>query len=124
MEKKYLNRLLFVTVTALLFLLGCASTKYPASSSQPVPSTRRVVVYWDKPDRPYMELGTIKVKARSDTEILEKLKQKAMEMGANGVFIKSIENQLRYDAHIWFLLVAPIQAEGVAIKIEDTSLEK
>ena len=82
------------------------------------------MVYWDKPDRPYMELGTIKVKARSDTEILEKLKQKAMEMGANGVFIKSIENQLRYDAHIWFLLVAPIQAEGVAIKIEDTSLEK
>jgi hypothetical protein len=124
MKKKYLNKLLFVTVITLLFLLGCASTKHPASSSQLVPSTSSVVIYWDKPDRPYMEIGTIKVKAHSDTAMLEKLKQKAMEMGANGVIIKSVENQLRYDAHLWFLLVAPIQAEGVAIKFEDTSLEK
>ncbi len=124
MKKEYLNKLLSVTVITLLFLLGCASTKYPPSSSQTYPPTRSAEVYWDKPDRPYMEMGTIKVKAHSETGMLEKFKQKAMEIGADGVFIKSIDNQLMYDTHIWFLLVAPIRAEGVAIKFKDTSLEK
>ncbi len=50
-------------------------------------------------------MGTITVKAHSDTGMLEGFKQKAMEIGADGVFIKSIDNQLRFDSHIWFLLV-------------------
>jgi len=124
MKEKYVNKLLSVTVVILLSLLGCASTKYRASNSQTYPPTRGVEVYWDRPDRPYMEMGTIKVKAHSDIGMLEKFKQKAMEVGADGVFIKSIDNQLRYDIHIWFLLVAPIRAEGVAIKFKDISLEK
>ena len=69
-------------------------------------------------------MGTITVKAHNDTGMLEGFKQKAMEIGADGVLIKSIDNQLRFDNHIWFLLVAPIRAEGVAIKLKDTSLEK
>ena len=66
----------------------------------------------------------IDVKAHSETGMWEKFKQKAMEIGADAVFIKSMDNQLTYDTHIWFLLVAPIRAEGVAIKFKDTSLEK
>jgi len=119
------NKLLFVNVAPLLVLLGCASARYLPSSSGTYPPTSSVVVYyWDKPDRPYMEMGTINVKAYSETGMLEKFKQKAMEIGADGVFIKSMDNQLRFDTHIWFLLVAPIRAEGVAIKFKDTSLEK
>ena len=69
-------------------------------------------------------MGTINVKAHSEAGMLEKLKQKAMEIGADGVFIKSMDDRLLFGTHIWFLLVAPIRAEGVAIKFEDTSLEK
>jgi len=124
MENEY-DKLLFVGVIALLLLLGCASTKYLPSSSETYPPTSSAVVYyWDKPDRPYVEMGTIKVRAHSETGMLEKFKQKAMEIGANGVFIKSMDNQLRFDTHIWFLLVAPIRAEGAAIKFKDASLEK
>ena len=71
-----------------------------------------------------MEMGTINVKAHSETGMLEKFKQKAMEIGADGVFIKYMDNQLRFGTHIWFLLAASIRAEGVAIKFKDTSLEK
>jgi len=71
-----------------------------------------------------MEMGTIKVKAHSETGMLEKFKQKAMQIGADGVFITSLDNQLRFGTHIWFLLVAPIRAEGVAVKFKETSLEK
>jgi hypothetical protein len=125
MKKKYVNKLLSVTIIGISLLLGCASTKYLPSSSETYPPTSSAVVYyWDKPDRPYMEMGTINVKAHSETEMFEKFKQKAMEIGADGVFIKYMDNQLRFDTHIWFLLVAPIRAEGVVIKFRDTSLEK
>jgi hypothetical protein len=125
MKKKYVNKLLSVTIIEVLLLLGCASTQYLPSSSETYPPTSSAVVYyWDKPDRPYMEMGTINVKAHSEIEMFEKFKQKAMQIGADGVFIKYMDNQLRFDTHIWFLLVAPIRAEGVAIKFRDTSLEK
>ena len=121
---KYVNKLLSVSVFILLFLLGCASTKYRPSSSGTYPHTSSAAVYYFKPDRPYMEMGTIKVKAYSETGMFEKFKQKAMEIGADGVFITSMNNQLTFDNHIWFLVVAPIRAEGVLIKFKDTSLEK
>jgi len=128
MKNEYVNRLLSVTVIALLPLLGCASTKYfPSSSKTYSPTSSAVIYYWDKPDRPYMEMGTIEVKAQTEKGMLERFKQKAMEIGADGVFIKSMENQLRSDtrdADAWFLLKAPVRAEGVAIKFKDTSLEK
>jgi hypothetical protein len=124
MKNKYVNKLLSVTVIALLLLLGCASTQYlPSSSGTYPPTSNAVVYYWDKPDRPCTEMGIINVKAHSETEMLEKVKLKAMEIGADGVFIKSMDNQFRYGTHIWFLPVAPIRAEGVAIKFKDTSLE-
>jgi len=78
----------------------------------------------DKPDRPYSEMGAIKVKAHSDIEMVEKFKQKAMEIGADGVFITYMDNQLTFDTSIRFLVVAPIRAEGITIKFRDTSLEK
>ena len=125
MKHKYVNKLFSVTVIALLPLLGCASTKYlPSSSGTYPPTSSAVVYYWDKTDRPYMEMGAIIVKAHSETGMLEKFKQKAMEIGADGVLIKYMDNQLIFGTHIWFLLVAPIRAEGVAIKFKDTSLEK
>jgi len=126
MKNRHLNSVLPVTVITLLLLFGCASTKYLPSSSETYPPTRdtEVYVYWNKPDRPYIEMGTITVKVHSEIGMLEKFKQKAMEIGADGVLIKSIDNPLRFDTRIWFLLVAPIRAEGVAMKFKKTSLEK
>ncbi len=123
-----MRRLLSVALIALLLLLGCASTKYlPSSSKTYSPTSSAVIYYWDKPDRPYMEMGTIEVKAQTEKGMLERFKQKAMEIGADGVFIKGVENQLRsdtQDADLWFLVKPPIRAEGVAIKFEDQSIEK
>lgn len=128
MKNRHVNRLLSVTVIAFLLLLGCGSTKYLASSSKTYsPTSGAVIYYWDKPDRPYTEMGTIEVKAQTEKGMLERFKQKAMEVGADGVFIKSVENKLRsdtQDADLWFLVKAPIRAEGVAIKFKDTSIEK
>ena len=126
MENRHLNRVLPVTVITLLLLFGCASTKYLPSSSETYPPTKEteVYIYWDKPDRPYIEMGTITVKAHSETGMLEKFRQKAMEIGADGFLMKSIDNQLLFGTHIWFLLVSPIRAEGVAMKFRETSLEK
>jgi hypothetical protein len=128
MRNKYVNKLFSVTVIALLLLLGCASTKYlPSSSKTYSPTSTAVIYYWDKPDRPYIEMGTIKVKAQTENGMFERFKQKAMEIGADGVFIKSVDNKLRSnvrDYDIWLLLVVPIRAEGVAIKFKDVSLEK
>ncbi|MGA2516585.1 MAG: hypothetical protein ABSG44_08545 [Thermodesulfobacteriota bacterium] len=128
MKNKSMRRLLSVALIALLLLLGCASTKYlPSSSKTYSPTSSAVIYYWDKPDRPYMEMGTIEVKAQTEKGMLERFKQKAMEIGADGVFIKGVENQLRsdtQDADLWFLVKPPIRAEGVAIKFEDQSIEK
>ena len=75
MKNKYVNKLLSVTVITLLPLLGCASTKYLPSTSETYPPTSSAVVYyWDKPDRPYIEMGTINVKAHSETGMFEKFK--------------------------------------------------
>ena len=124
MKNKY-DKLLFVSVMPLLLLLGCASVKYfPSNSGTYRPTSSSAVYYWDKPDRPYTEMGTIKVEAHSEEGMLEKFKQKAMQIGADGVFITSMDNQLRFDTHIWFLVVAPIRAEGIAIKFKETSPEK
>jgi PBP1b-binding outer membrane lipoprotein LpoB len=128
MKNKYVSRLLSVTIIALLLLLGCASTKYlPSSSKTYSPTSSAVIYYWDKPDRPYVEMGRIEVKAQTEKGMLERFKQKAMEIGADGVFIKSVENQLRSDTQdgdLWFLVKPPVRAEGVAIKFEDKSVEK
>ena len=128
MKNKSVRRLLSVALIALLLLLGCTGTKYlPSSSKTYSPTGGAVIYYWDKPDRPYTEMGTIEVKAQTEKGMLERFKQKAMEIGADGVFIKSVENQLRsdtQDADLWFLVKAPIRAEGVAIKFEDKSVEK
>ena len=125
MKNKYLNKLLSVTAIAFPLLLGCSSIRYLRSSSETYPPTSSAEVYYsERTDRPYIEIGTIKVKAHSETGMLEKFKQKAKQIGADAVFIKSMENQLRFDTNIWFLVVAPIRAEGVAIKFKDTSLEK
>jgi len=59
--------------------------------------------------------------------MLERFKKKAMEVGADGVFINPVENKLRADtedADLWFLVKPPIRAKGVAIKFKDVSLEK
>jgi hypothetical protein len=72
-------------------------------------------------------MGTIEVKAQTEKGMLEKFKQKAMEIGADGVFIRSVENQLRSDTQdgdLWFLVKAPIRAKGIAIKFEDTSTQR
>ena len=128
MKNRCVNRLLSVAVIALLLLLGCASTRYLPSGSKTYSPTSSVVIYYrEEPDRSYTEMGTIKVKAQTEKGMLERFKRKAMEIGADGVFIKSVENQLRsdtQDADIWLLLKAPIRAEGVAIKFKNASLEK
>ena len=69
-------------------------------------------------------MGTIKLKAHSEEGMLEKFKQKAMEIGADEVLITSTDNQLTFGTHMWFLVVSPIRAEGVAIKFKDTLPEK
>jgi len=126
MNDKYANKLFCVTVIALLVLLGCVSTKYFPSGSETYPPTSSAEVYYyeGKPDRPYVEIGTIKVKAHSEEGMLEKFKKKAMQIGADGVYVTSMDNQLRFDTHVWFLVVAPIRAEGIAIRFKDTSLGK
>ena len=105
--------------------MGCVSAKYLPSHSRSYPPTKHAEVYYsDKPDRPYIEMGVINVKAQSETEALEEFKKKAMEIGADGVIVTSTDNRLRNSSHSWFFLVPTIRATGVAIKFQDTPTEK
>jgi len=125
MKNKSRSKLSSVTAIGLSLLMGCASAKYLPSHSRSYPPTKHAEVYYsDKPDRPYIEMGVINVKAQSETEALEEFKKKAMEIGADGVIVTSTDNRLRNSSHSWFFLVPTIRATGVAIKFQDTPTEK
>jgi hypothetical protein len=125
MKGKYANRLFSATIITLLLLLGCGSTRYLSSGSKTYPPTSSVTIYyWDKPDRPYVEMGRIEVKARTEEGMLERFKEKAMKIGADGVDIRSVEDLSIRSNNLSSLLKAPIRAEGIAIKFKDVSPEK
>lgn len=74
----------------LMFSGGCASVSYlPSDSSAVYPPTKKVNIYWSKPDFKYTEIGLLSIESsRSEEALFEKLKKKAMEIGADGLIVK------------------------------------
>jgi len=84
-----IKRLLPLTVV-MIFIGGCASVSYlPSDSSVIYPPTKKVNIYWSKPDFQYIEIGLLSIESKSSEEALfEKIKKKAMEIGADGIIVK------------------------------------
>ena len=75
----------------IIFLTGCATISYLPSSSRTSTPTTSVEVLWEKPQKLYIELGQVTVESSShtDEQLFEKLKQKAMQIGADAIIVKS-----------------------------------
>lgn len=75
-------------------LSGCASVSYlPINQYQAFPSTQSIQILYEKPDKPYLTLGKIIAEdpalGRSDEYLYKKLKQKAMNIGADAIIIEN-----------------------------------
>jgi hypothetical protein len=79
-----------ILVFLIIFIGGCASVSYlPSDTSIVYPPTKKVNVYWSKPEFKYIEIGLLSIESKSSEEALfEKIKKKAMEIGADGIIVK------------------------------------
>jgi hypothetical protein len=82
----------FLVLLATVIVLSCASVRYFPSTTNSYAPTDRCEVYWHwrTPEFSYTEIGLIVVE--SDTlehkKMVEKLKKRAMAIGANGVILR------------------------------------
>jgi len=81
----------FLVLLSTIIVLSCVSVRYFPSTTNSYAPTDRCEVYWHwrPPEFSYTEIGLIVVE--SDTlehkKMLEKLKKRAMAIGANGVIV-------------------------------------
>lgn len=95
---------LLILVGILFFLSACVSVSYlPSKATDNYPSTSSVEVFFEKPNKTYIELGLIIVEtqpllsgiSRFTTEetLIEKAKEKAMSIGAQAIIITSLRQR-------------------------------
>jgi hypothetical protein len=121
-----------IITSIVIVISGCTTTKflgtYPVSCSP----TTYVEVYWEKPNKPFIELGMIIVESEifGEEKLLVKLKEKAMAVGANAVIMRSPSKEsILYPYYtpvprgIGMITVGTTtinRLEGVAIRFKDT----
>lgn len=83
-----------IAVSILLFLFnGCHPVRYTNLNMQSYPSTQRVDIYINKTvDRDYEEIGLLKVRVApiNENSVFDDIRNKAMEIGADGIIIQGI----------------------------------
>ena len=117
----------FILSFLIFFLSGCATISYLPSTSQKLPPTQSVEILWEKPQRPYIELGQISVESAdySEETLFKKLKQKAMEIGADAVIIRSTKPYTKTRGNWLFVSSSTIRRiEALAIKWKSKEAKK
>lgn len=122
---------------AIIFLTGCATASHlpsitvtytPTTSVSPTTSsipTTSLEILWNEPEKPYVELGKISVKSRGYSEetstLFNRLKQKAMEIGADAVIIGSTQSYKTAPWGSWLFISGSTVyvIEGLAIKYKE-----
>lgn len=111
-------------ILCFLFLLeGCATVSYlPSNSSRILLPTQTIEIFFEKPQKPYIVLG--KVISQSlwssnmpSRNLLDKLKQKAMQVGADAIIIENVTPHKTISGALFFISTWTTQKiEGLAIK--------
>ncbi|MBU1043702.1 MAG: hypothetical protein KJ915_04805 [Candidatus Omnitrophica bacterium] len=71
----------------LFFMAGCVSSAnfIPADVKHHLSSPKEIKIFTNAPEFPYHVLGTINAFGRSEKDMMEALKRKAFEIGADGL---------------------------------------
>jgi len=94
-----MKKTMFLLMILSLLFSGCASVSYlPSNSSVAYSPTDHVEIYWQRPVKPYVELGLISAQSDSLSEegLYIKLREKAMSIGANGIIMNPPIRQTNY----------------------------
>lgn len=88
-----MNRQIFryciVAFLAAALLAGCVATKYfPAEGAKRYPPTKEVKIFRSTPEGKYEILGIVTAEGMNENKLLEKLKTKAMSVGADGLILR------------------------------------
>jgi len=117
----------FILSFLIFFLSGCATISYLPSTSQKFSPTQSVEILWEKPQRSYIELGQISVESAdySEETLFKKLKQKAMEIGADAVIIRSTKPYTKTMGSWVFVGSTTVRRiEALAIKWKSEEINK
>ena len=112
----------------ILSLSGCASITYlPADNSVTYAPTESLRVYWDEPQEPFTIIGRVSAESEDFGEeaLFEKLKEKAMAVGAHALIMGSTSQQssvVGVPAYGGGTIIAPVTStrlEGTAIRFKE-----
>jgi len=85
-----------LVIGSLLVMIGCtANINYlPTDSKVTYPPTTSTQIFWKEPTEKYHIIGAVTAEGDSAEEVLfEKLKEKAMALGAEGIIIENRETK-------------------------------
>ncbi len=101
-------------------LLGCATVSFlPATNFQSLSPSQSVEILYEKPQKSYIVLGKIIAESGdvSNETLYKRLKQKAMETGADAVIIENTTPYAQTSGSLFFISSSPVyRLEGLAIK--------
>ena len=86
-----------LVIGSLLVMIGCtANINYlPTDSKVTYPPTTSTQIFWKEPTEKYHIIGAVTAEGDSAEEVLfEKLKEKAMALGAEGIIIENRETKI------------------------------
>jgi uncharacterized protein YgiM (DUF1202 family) len=109
----------FIIVLTVLLVSGCAGVKYiPLESSITYPPTDSVLIFKEKPNVPYTELGIITAESSDygEEKLLDMLKEKAMSIGAHGLIMRPPSSRTR-------TIVVPVSPGGTPMTPTTTTYE-
>lgn len=95
-------RLTAIVVTVLATLAGCASSHVLTGKTRPPIPPEQVTIYTSPPPGPYEQIaildsssrGSFALTAQGKTDkVIERLKEEAAKLGANGVLLQNIQDR-------------------------------
>ena len=81
----------------LVLLIGFAIVGCAAQAPEPPPRDREINVFLEEPLIEYESLGSVDISSRAEheMEVLEKVLDRAAQMGADGVIVRSVRTKGR-----------------------------
>ncbi|MFC1613809.1 hypothetical protein ACFL5K_00760 [Gemmatimonadota bacterium] len=126
MNKLSICTLLIAALTVAV-LTGCVTTKFlPAEGAKSYPPTEQIRVMRDSPpENTYEVLGIVAAEGTNEKKLLEKLKIKAMSVGADGLILRKaseISAEYASERHREFSSYE-IRYEGIAIRFKNPEVK-
>ena len=109
-----------VTLFVLVFSMGCATRAVMLEDSKTYAPTSKVDILLEPPSRPYKKIAVIRGEGGIYTRIVERMRAKGKEIGADAVILGSEQTDVGVaKVGMTFFPVKDKEIEGVAIKYTD-----